>query len=232
MSTPIRLPAELRVIWEARRSPSGTTLRLVPERSLPRQRRDAFSSAHELAHVVQQRRGGSFPSPMARVALEREARQAADAFIADRPSQVVGVSSVHCSAPREPCSLREDLDISTPTPEQVEDEVQAIHAWLSVHKGDEPGNDEVLAILPKLEAVRRRHMEAEKVGTSAYIEPETPRAAARAPAPHRGCCHHRYRPPPLGKTRWQLRCGRSVPSRRPNWQATNTTASLTAVPSR
>jgi hypothetical protein len=126
--------------------------------------------AHELAHVVQQRRGGSTPSPMTRQALDREAREASDAFTGDRPVRITGAAGRYPAlAPREPRSLRENLDISLLSPDQVEEEFHAIYAWLPEHPGDAPGKAELLAVLPKLEAVAASSVKKE-AGPSAKTD--------------------------------------------------------------
>jgi hypothetical protein len=139
--------------------------------------------AHELAHVIQQRRGGPQPGPPLRAALDRDAAHASDAFIAGRPIEVAGASARSAAlVPAEPRALRENLIPSQMTAEEVDAEVQAIRAWLAAHPGSAEGRDELLAVLPRLEAVSMRHDLAARQGMSAAIETEKPEPQKPAPS--------------------------------------------------
>jgi hypothetical protein len=141
--------------------------------------------AHELAHVVQQRRGGTPPWPTLRPALESDARQSAEAFAAGRQVSVARASTRAAAlAAREPTLLRSDRDPATMSPDEIEAEVLAIHAWLLEHQGmDVEGKDRLEALLPRLEAISIRHREAAKSLSSASIEEQKPEAAAAAAPP-------------------------------------------------
>jgi hypothetical protein len=141
--------------------------------------------AHELAHVVQQRRGGPPPWPTTRPALERDATQAAHAFAAGRPVSVtLGSSRSPALAAREPTLLRTNRDPATMSPEEIDDEMQAIRAWLIEHRSvDVEGKDKLLALLPRLEEISARHSAAAKGLSSAMIEEQKPEGAVAVAAP-------------------------------------------------
>ena len=139
---------------------------------------------HELAHVVQQRRGGPVPGVIACAGLEHDAQRAGDALVAGLPVRITGASGPRVAlAASEPRSLIENLVPSQLTPEQVDQEVHSIHAWLLANPGPSADRDRLLDVLPRLEALSTQHDQAARQGMSANVDTETPTPAAASTAP-------------------------------------------------
>lgn len=86
--------------------------------------------AHELAHVIQQGRGGeSTPAPLTDSELERCANRAAVAVTKESaPIHVIGASALGLA--RQPRSLRESFNPSALSDEELEQEISLISEWL------------------------------------------------------------------------------------------------------
>ncbi|HEY6477264.1 MAG TPA: DUF4157 domain-containing protein [Polyangia bacterium] len=83
--------------------------------------------AHELAHVVQQRRGGAAPSPFPGGALERDADRAAETVMAGRSPRVERASA--------PGPAREMItkNLSALSLQELQDELARVQKWLAEH---------------------------------------------------------------------------------------------------
>jgi len=100
--------------------------------------------AHELVHVVQQRRGGDTVTPAPGGALERDAEQAgAMAVMGDGLIAISGASALGLA--RQPRSPAESLNPEKMTVEEIEQEIQLIKQWLK----ENPGASSDRALLEK-----------------------------------------------------------------------------------
>ena len=91
--------------------------------------------AHELAHAIQQSRGGSSqPSPLPDSPLENSARRAAEAAEHARgPVEVEGASAPGMA--REPLSLTQSINPSLLSDEELANEIAEIRTWLKNNAG-------------------------------------------------------------------------------------------------
>lgn len=112
--------------------------------------------AHELAHVVQQRRGGFRPPSPARDGhLERAADRAASAFVSGRGSvSVAGGASPGVA--RIPQSLSQSLQASSLRDDELAAEIQEIRLWLMLNPGSSPDRTNLEQALADLEAAAAR----------------------------------------------------------------------------
>jgi LysM repeat protein len=95
--------------------------------------------AHELAHVVQQGRGGGTPAPAPDGNLERDAERAASDVILGSPSvQVDGTSGPGIARVFAPSSLDRQLDPSSMSDDAIHREMDLISRWLK----DNPSSPE------------------------------------------------------------------------------------------
>ncbi|WP_428672123.1 eCIS core domain-containing protein [Reyranella sp.] len=127
--------------------------------------------AHELAHVIQQNRGGSERPALGGGALERAAESAAAAFAAGRSSiRVSGASApglarqpLPGSAEKKPRSLRESLKVSGLTDWALTEEIALISEWLLVNPSSGLEYKQLSDELARLEGEQwRRNQKAEK----------------------------------------------------------------------
>jgi hypothetical protein len=124
--------------------------------------------AHELAHVVQQSRGGRPPSlALPGSALERSADQAASAFMrGSGPVHVAGASGPGLA--RQPRSLNESLNPQALSDAELEREIQLIQQWLIEHQESSAEQDQLTRTLQALEdAMRARRPEESSRGRPA-----------------------------------------------------------------
>jgi hypothetical protein len=108
--------------------------------------------AHELAHVVQQSRGGpNAPSPLPSSTLEQAADRATSAVTqGGRPIEVVGASSTGLA--RQPRSLIQSLNPSALSDEELQQEITLIQQWLAENPVSSAENDQLSATLQVLES--------------------------------------------------------------------------------
>jgi hypothetical protein len=130
---------------------------------------------HELAHVVQQGRGGAHaPSPLPGSALERGARSAGEALAGGSgPVRVEGASAPGIA--RDVPSLFAGVPPETLSREELDREVALLRAWLRENGIVHVDRDRVQATLEHLESVLA---DRERRGAS-----PGPRRPAPAPAP-------------------------------------------------
>ena len=87
--------------------------------------------AHELAHVVQQRRGGGAPAPLADSPLERSAESAASTFMLGAQAvNVSGAAGPGLARVVAPTSLNQRLYPSSMSEEAINREIELITRWL------------------------------------------------------------------------------------------------------
>lgn len=115
---------------------------------------DLRTLAHELAHVVQQRRGGSSPS----ATLEHAADAAAADVVSGKPSVHVSGASVPGLA-RQPRSLGGSLHAKSLSDAALEQEIVLLDEWLAAHPGDGYLMDELVRLSSEFQ---RRERRAEK----------------------------------------------------------------------
>jgi len=114
---------------------------------LGEQKTGLYTLAHELAHVVQQERGGSSPPPLHGGPLEQSADAAASAVVAGRSSvQVAGASAPGLA--RQPRSLTTSLKSPSLSDAELEQEIALLEEWIAVH----PGNTHLESELARLRA--------------------------------------------------------------------------------
>ncbi len=127
--------------------------------------------AHELAHVIQQNRGGSERPALDGGALEQAAESAAAAFVAGRsPIWVSGASAsgvarqpLPGSEEKKPRSLRESLKAGGLTDLALAQEIGLISDWLLVNPSSEAQYKQLSDELVRLEGEQwRRNQKAEK----------------------------------------------------------------------
>jgi hypothetical protein len=115
--------------------------------------------AHELAHVVQQSRGGSAPAPLPGSGTEQSAQRAAWGIVHDTgfPVSVVGNSAPGIA--RQAKSLSSTVDPKTLSDDDLERETLLVSQWLSQHAAvSDPQSDHMMNSLKALEAeAHRRH---------------------------------------------------------------------------
>ncbi len=114
--------------------------------------------AHEMAHVIQQSRGGgSAPAPLRGSSLEQAAEQAASAathgvgFV-----QVSGASATGLA--RQPRSLGQSLDPSALSDDELKREIALVQQWLQENPAPSSERDQLLRVLfaMRLHAANRR----------------------------------------------------------------------------
>jgi hypothetical protein len=106
--------------------------------------------AHELAHVVQQSRGGSAPAPHPDSDLERSADHAALDVVAGKPSVTVnGASGRGLARSVAPSSLDRQLDPASMSEEQINREIELITRWLKDNPSS-PQADRLASTLGRL----------------------------------------------------------------------------------
>jgi Domain of unknown function (DUF4157) len=111
--------------------------------------------AHELAHVVQQSRGGDHtPPPIPTHSLEQAAQQAASSIALGRNVYVEGASSPGIA--RQSGILNESLDLTSMSDIDLAREFALIQQWLSNSPVSNPENDQVMAILSTIEGEMTR----------------------------------------------------------------------------
>jgi hypothetical protein len=109
---------------------------------------------HELAHVVQQHRGGTrTTSPRAGNVLEQSADRAGRGFAAGQTGRVEGAARVGIA--RTPRSLSEPLVPSSLSDTELENEIREIRAWLMSNNESSTESDILEQALAGLEAVVR-----------------------------------------------------------------------------
>ncbi len=114
-------------------------------------RGDSRTLAHELAHVVQQRRGSSEPAPLLGGALEVSAARSADAFMrGDAHVDVTGASAVGIM--RDPAPfLAGPMDALSDR--ELEQEIRLFRRWLQNNPVSGTGRERALVTLQRLEEV-------------------------------------------------------------------------------
>ena len=127
--------------------------------------------AHELAHVIQQNRGGSERPALRAGALEQAAESAATAFVEGQSSICVsGVSApglarqpVPGGEEKKPRSLRESLKAGALTDSALAEEIDLISEWLPVNPSSGAEYKQLSGELDRLEGEQwRRTQKAEK----------------------------------------------------------------------
>jgi hypothetical protein len=107
--------------------------------------------AHELAHVVQQSRGGhQTPPPIPAHPLEQAAQQAASIVASGRTAHVEGASSLGIA--RQPRSLNESLDPTSMSDADLAREIALIRQWLADNPVSSPENDQLTNTVSAMEA--------------------------------------------------------------------------------
>ena len=151
-------------------------------RYTPQLRQGSKLLAHELAHVIQQERGGTSPPALSGGTLEQAADAAASAFAATRGPIHVGaasgpglarqplLASLDPKSLREPRSLRESLDLD---PEQTKDwqlkeEIELIEKWLDANP-IKPESDQLRKELERLQAEEWRREGEARVRTEEKV---------------------------------------------------------------
>jgi hypothetical protein len=131
--------------------------------------------AHELAHVIQQERGGPSPPLLSGGRLEQSADAAAAAFASGRgPIQVGGASAPGLA--RQPQSLGKSLSARDMSDEALEREIAQIGEWLDANPGINAESDFLNSELQRLqdEAWRRSQRDAKRqriqAQTAAVVE--------------------------------------------------------------
>lgn len=111
---------------------------------------------HELAHVVQQSRGGAPPAPIPGTSLENSAWQAAQS---STPGLVNVSGSCAPGIAREARSLTQNLNPATLNDQELEQETMQVNIWLNQHGNvSDPNSEHMATALNRLEAeVRKRH---------------------------------------------------------------------------
>jgi hypothetical protein len=112
--------------------------------------------AHELAHVIQQDRGGpALPSTARIQSLESEADRAAAQVGRDQPVSIAGHSASGLA--RQPRSQRESLNIAALSDAELRREMQEIRQWLGGRRGSSVDGEHLASVLGDLgrEWVRR-----------------------------------------------------------------------------
>jgi hypothetical protein len=146
----------------------GSDIVFAPGRYDPRGAAGRRLLGHELAHVVQQRRGGPTARPPA---IEQSARAAGERFASGAPAlQVDGGSAVGVDR-------QDDANASTIPPNRLQSEAMAAREWLAHNTAPGHERDVVLDHLREIEA-------AATVGADApagYARERDLAAAARAP---------------------------------------------------
>lgn len=131
----------------------GNHIAFAQGRYLPRSSAGRRILAHELAHVVQQRRGGS-PLPgfgRGNSALEQSADHAASGFARGRgPVEVQGGSAVGVA--RLPRSLHQCLLASALRDDELRTEIAEIQQWLTNNPSPSPDRSMLLTALADLQA--------------------------------------------------------------------------------
>ncbi len=137
----------------------------------PHSREGSQLLAHELAHVIQQERGGSSPPALRGGVLEQHADAAASTFVTDGgPIHVGGASApglarqpLPCKEERKPQLLKESLQAKSLPDFALAEEIQLISEWLQCNTSDRSQSFLLSSELDRLEGERwRRTQKAEK----------------------------------------------------------------------
>jgi hypothetical protein len=115
--------------------------------------------AHELAHVVQQNRGGTAQPLADKPELETDARQAAASFISGMPVSVTSNSAIGMA--RNPLSLNQTIDLPSYSQTQLEQEAEEIEKHLNANPVSNEENDRLMQDLERIrqELARRGQQE-------------------------------------------------------------------------
>jgi hypothetical protein len=126
--------------------------------------------AHELAHVVQQHRGGHPPSPLPNGTLEEDASRAAQDFISSRgPVRVDSATGPGLARAVAPRSLEHGTDPSTMSEDEINREIELITRWLNDNPSS-PERDRLASTLGRLkEEIGRRPAKPQKSGRAAAV---------------------------------------------------------------
>jgi len=122
--------------------------------------------AHELAHVIQQRRGTQVPAPIADSSIEKDADHAASDFVCGTsPVHVKGSSAPGLARVVAPRSLERGVDPSSMSPDEIRREISLIEHWLK----DNPRSAEATRLAATLDSLKRelerRPLAATNVGS-------------------------------------------------------------------
>lgn len=148
--------------WRARAYTIGEHIVFAAGEFAPRTGMGRALLAHELAHVVQQRRGGPSPFSPPATGLEQDAATAARAAAEPRAGvQVAGASGVGLA--RQPRSLEETLEPKALRDTDLEYEIAELQAWLISPESytSEWSNLEAQLRLLEAEALRRQAKQRE-----------------------------------------------------------------------
>lgn len=126
---------------------AGRHLVFGPDRYRPASPAGRRLLAHELAHVVQQARGGPATPPLARSPTEQAADRASSAF--DRPGTiaVAGAAAPGLARVVAPRSLSSHLDPASLSDPELDREISLLTHWVEGNKSTAPGLVPVLAAL-------------------------------------------------------------------------------------
>jgi hypothetical protein len=106
--------------------------------------------AHELAHVVQQSRGGTItPPPLPTHPLEQAAHHAASTIVEGGTVSVTGASAAGIA--RQPRSLNESLNPTSMSDADLKQEITLIRQWLTDNPASSPERDQLMGELQVLE---------------------------------------------------------------------------------
>jgi hypothetical protein len=130
----------------------GEHIAFAPGRYRPNAPEGRRVLAHELAHVLQQRRGGPRPpSPDRGSRLERSADLAASAFVSGRGNVTVAGGAMPGVA-RIPRSLNQSLNVQMLRDDELAVEIHEIRQWLSANPGASADRTHLQHELAHLEA--------------------------------------------------------------------------------
>jgi Domain of unknown function (DUF4157) len=123
--------------------------------------------AHELAHVVQQSRGGDHaPPPVPTHPLEQAAQQAASSVTSGRTVSVEGASAPGIA--RQPRTLNESLDPTSMSDADLAREIALIQQWLSENTASSPEQYQLISTLSTMETeVAQRNGQQNQTNTGA-----------------------------------------------------------------
>jgi hypothetical protein len=146
----------------------GEHITFAPGRYRPHAPQGRRVLAHELAHVLQQRRGGPRPpSPSRFTPLERSAGRAASAFSAGRGAVSVAGGALPGVA-RLPRSLSQSLNTQMLRDDELATEIHEIRQWLTANPGASPDRTHLQHELAHLEAEAARRPTIAARGTVAH----------------------------------------------------------------
>jgi hypothetical protein len=141
----------------------GRDIVFAPGQFNPSSRTGRQLLAHELAHVVQQSRGGPAPAPLPGSSLEQSAGSAASAAM-NAGSGTVGVAgSSGAGVAREPLSLNTTIQPSALSDKELQHEHFEVQTWLSKNwNTNDPQKEHMLKSLNRFEAEVARRDKARK----------------------------------------------------------------------